>query len=84
MVESLVAYCREVETTQFTVLDRVVDVLDDVAMATYVFQVEYVIAGRTYEEISQEVLSFARDGSDWRAKWRTQVRRGDDGTSAPE
>lgn len=69
-------YAETVATTttdRFEVTDRLLSVTDDVAVATYVYDVVYRSADGQHHERGQEVLVMRDNGDAWQVIWRTQI-----------
>ena len=73
MVQSFVDYVAQVKTHHFTEGARSIEVLGDVAVATYRFDVRYEVGGAIHDEVGQEVLVLTRTDGQWRVIWRTQL-----------
>lgn len=76
VVQTYVDAAAAMTTDRFEVTDRSLHVDDDVAVATYVFDITYRVDGQEHHERGQEVLVLRGDdgGRDrWRVVWRTQV-----------
>ena len=75
IVRSYEDYLHHARTHSFEELEHCVDVLGDLAFATYRFAIRYTIAGEdeAREETGQEVLGLRRGADGWKVVWRTQV-----------
>src|SRR5437762_1575663 len=73
MVRSFEEYVRQVDTLDFRVLDHQVDVVGDVAVASYRFSVRYEVNGTVHEELGREILTFVCQQGRWAAIWRLQI-----------
>jgi len=75
IVRSYEDYIHHAHTHSFEELEHCVDVLGELAFATYRFAVCYTRAGEdeVREESGQEVLGLRRGAGGWKFVWRTQV-----------
>lgn len=73
MVQSFVDYVAQVKTHHFDEQERSVEVLGDLAVATYRFEVRYEVGGQVHDERGQEVLVLRRRDETWQVVWRTQL-----------
>ncbi|MHC4974775.1 MAG: nuclear transport factor 2 family protein [Planctomycetota bacterium] len=73
MVRSYVAYCEKVKTHELEVLEHMVRVFGDTAVARYRFRVRYEHGGQEHDETGAELMAFARHEGTWRAVWRMQL-----------
>ena len=73
LVQTYVDYVTSAQTESFDITARSVTVNGDVAVATYRFDVTYVIKGSRHQEVGQETLVFRRHAGDWKAIWRTMA-----------
>lgn len=70
-VQSYREYDQTAATQDFLLGEPEVDVVGDVAVATYPFRVVYDLDGQTYWERGRELLVFSRSSGEWRVVWRT-------------
>ena len=73
IVQSYVDYCSAAKTEAFAESDFQVHVVGDTAMASYTFDVTYVLDGDTHTERGREILTLVRAEGGWQAIWRMQL-----------
>ncbi|MGE4143047.1 MAG: DUF4440 domain-containing protein [Planctomycetota bacterium] len=74
LVQSIAGYLNAAETHEFEELDPHIDVLDDLAVATYAFRIRYrlVTDPADREEIGRERLVLRHRAGSWQVVWREQ------------
>ena len=73
LVDSFQAFVRNAQVQHFAASEHTVDVWGDAAMATFRFEMRYVHAGVTFEDVGRELWMFAKRNGCWRLTWRHQV-----------
>jgi uncharacterized protein (TIGR02246 family) len=73
MVKSFVDYVAYARTHRFVEQARSIEVLGDVAVATYRFDVGYTLDGTVNDELGQEILVLRRLDGAWKVVWRSQI-----------
>lgn len=68
-----VAFVAAASVERFDVTDRSLQLHGDTAVASYVFDIDYVIEGGRHEERGQEIVVLVRSDDQWLAIWRTQL-----------
>jgi hypothetical protein len=69
-VESYRNFIASAQVTLFEETEPSVDVFETVAIVSYRFEIEYVMAGETHKEIGRDTFVLERVDGKWLAVWR--------------
>ncbi len=69
-IEGYVDFARRAEMRQCHLAEPAIEVYGDTAVATYFWQMTYLLDGREYEESGHDLFVLIRSGGGWRAVWR--------------
>ena len=58
---------------EYTEGEPSIDILDNVAVVTYSFTMDYEVESGRYEESGRDLYLFIRDDEGWKAAWRTMM-----------
>lgn len=72
-------FCERAEVHGFGTSDSHVQVVEDTAVATYAFRIDYEMAGERLEEHGHEVQVLVRTDEGWKVAWRMLASREADG-----
>lgn len=72
MVDSFVQYCAIAKTHAFQERSHEIAFFGDTAIVSYIFDVEYEINGKRFDEVGHEMLVL-RDDDGWQVVWRMQL-----------
>lgn len=70
LVASYVMFTENAPIIRYSEYDRQIDVIDDTAITTAIFEMIYELEGVRRFSRGREMWVFARHGDDWRAVWR--------------
>ena len=71
-VQSYTDFVSQATVHEFTTSDYVIDVIDDAAVMTYTWTIDYEMNGTRSRERGRELLVWARRAGRWLIAWRTQ------------
>jgi ketosteroid isomerase-like protein len=66
-------FCKTASVESFDVRDRSVDVIGDVGVATFQFEIVYEREGKRYHSTGRDFWVFGRSGGAWQAVFRTML-----------
>jgi uncharacterized protein (TIGR02246 family) len=76
IVETYLQFVSAATVERFDTVQRSLHVVDDVAVAAYVFEITYTMDDAARDECGEEILVLRRHKSGWKVSWRTQVSFG--------
>jgi hypothetical protein len=71
-VQSYVDFLAQAKVHGFSASDYAVDVIENTAVMTYRWTIDYEFSGARSVEHGQDVLVWVRDGDRWLIAWRSQ------------
>ena len=74
-------FCAHARLHSFDLTDRSVEVIGDVAVATFRFDVVFEREGKTYHSTGRDLWVFRDGGGTWQAVWRTMLDTTDEEAS---
>ena len=66
-------FCSNAKVTDFKEAEPDIRVCGNTAVASYIYEISWEMAGKMHNEKGREIFVFNRDGDTWLGVWRTVI-----------
>jgi ketosteroid isomerase-like protein len=70
-VQSYMEFTMQAVVSRLDAFDEQVDVVDDTAVVSYGFEIDYEMEGRAYSDSGTDLFVLSRGPAGWQVVWRT-------------
>jgi uncharacterized protein (TIGR02246 family) len=72
-VASYEEFCKQAAILDFKLLEPIIDVFGDTAVASYAYEISYEMGGERFKDSGRDLFVFIRQDNKWQAVWRTMI-----------
>jgi uncharacterized protein (TIGR02246 family) len=72
-VASYEDFCKQAAILDFNLLEPIIDVFGDTAVASYAYEISYEMGGERFKDSGRDLFVFIRQDDRWQAVWRTMI-----------